>query len=351
MSENLAEFLNDNAGLVADARGRAISRNITATNRSVSALQDELVKLQEQLAKEQTREERERLNRDMLFQVSRQVEAVNSVPVSPATYIALVRVSEDFQRLGFTSGTFSSLQDKAFLSEVSLLVDQSFATMWESFSEELREQIADLVEWNCLKELGDSIAIADQRMPRFKASLSEALKEGEVLRKKKPSVFSHKIWNFFMLGPLLICFFSIFWLAAGDPNKPPLMAALLMFLSPLFALFAWLARLFAVDGDIAMHTSETTENSNRANSLRDQLSFLESHRVLFAQRLFELQRVPVDTINFLTAETVDTQERFSQVDQISAYVVDLCSKLGLDKRSLPTAPERQAMGGLLANRM
>lgn len=346
MGENLADFLNENAGVM----GAAANRNIAATNRSISALRDDLGKLHEQLAQDKETEKRELLNRDVLFRFSQRVKALSSGPASPEVYFELVRVSEDFRQLGFDSGTFSTLQDKSFLSEVLSAIDQSFATVWESFSDELKEQIAEVSDWNSLKDLGVAIAIADQKIPSIKKALSAALKEGEVLRKEKPSVFSDRIWNAFMFGPLLICAFSIFWLASGDSNKPSLTAILLMLFSPLFAFFAWLARLPAVDKSVERHTAETTEYIKRAKNLREQLSFLVSNRPVFVQRLNELQRIPVDTINFFASEIVTPQERLTQLNQVSAYVADICARISLHPARLPSAPERQQKHGLLLKR-
>jgi hypothetical protein len=344
MSENLPEFLNENPGVVGAIAGTAINQNIAATNRNISALQGELGKLQEQFAREQSRDKQERLNRDKLFQVYQQVEAINSVPASPEMYIALFQVSENFQRLGFTSRTFSSLQDKAFFSNVSSLVDQSFTTMWESFSVELREQIADLLDWNCLKDLADIIAIADAKMPSIKTKLSNAKKEREAIRKKKkPNFFSNIFQTVLMFGLPFLFAKSLFSLEAvldffgSQTFMVGVFETFLMFC----AIAPWVVRIFTLDAEEEKHSSDERKNKVAVKLLIEELWFLESNRATFARRLSKLQRVPVDTINFLTSERVEPKERFALVDQISTYVADLCSSLGLDKSRLPTAPERQ----------
>lgn len=382
MSDNFADFLNDNAGVVGATAGYAVNRNIAATNRNISALRGELGKLQERFAQEQRKEERERLNRDMLFQISQQVDAVNAAPTSPELYFELVRVSEDFQRLGFTSATFNSLEDKTFLSKVSSSIDQSFNTLWESFPDETREQIAEVVDWNYLREMGDSVAIADKKIPSTRTSFEGTLSKAETLQNSVPRLFSNKILNGVMISTLLLGILFIIlasnagpkadeWVssemikegwgderqvAARESEKTQAAGRQMILLLLGMGSFGTSAIVFIVvmtglDPKRKKHASESIENSQRSHRLREQLVFLQSHRASFAEKLSQLQRVPPDTIAFLTSDTVKPQERFAQIDQVSAHLNDLCSNLGIDPQRLPTVPERKAMGGLLASRV
>ncbi len=350
MSENIADFLNENAGVVGATAGYAVNRSIAATNRNIVALRGELGKLQQQFAHEKIEEERERLNRDMLFQVSQQIEAINSAPASAEMYLTLVRVSDDYQQLGFTSATFNSLQDKTFLSGVSSSIEQSFNTMWESFPEEVKEQIADMMDWHYLKELGDIVAIADRKIPSIRASFEATLKKAESLKDNTPSIFSNKALNVVMAGSLLLGVILIVLAAnAGESvNKTTITFLGLASLSVCAIVFGVIATGLGVKR--SRHFLEAKENSERSHYLRDQLVFLQSQRSALAQRLSQLQRVPIASVNLLISDAVKPQERFALVDQLGPHLADLCVNLGVDTERLPNVPERQAMDGLLSNR-
>ena len=348
MSDNFADFLNDNAGVIGATAGYAVNRNIAATNRHISALRDELGNLQERFAQEQRKDEQERLNRDMLFQVSEQVDAINSAPASPAMYFELIGVADDFHTLEFTSATFNSIQDKSFLSSVSTSIDQSLSAMWETFEDEIKQQVAELADLNYLAEIGDAVAIADKKTPPLTAAFDATIARAESLKNNEPHLFSSRVLNGIMLGSITVgaLLFVLSYYAASEGN----LLALLGFAALAISTALFIVAITTLDSRRRKYASECAENSRLSHSRREQLVFLQSQKESFLQKLSRLQNAPSEAVAFLASGAVTPQEKFSRVDHLTASIADLAARLGVDPKRLPRLLERQAMGGILARR-
>ena len=375
MSDNLPDFLNDNAGVVTGLAGAAVHRNITATNRNLTALRGELGKLQERVAQEQKKEARESLNRDMLFQVNQQVESIASENPSPDQYFELLRVSAEFRKLGFTSATFNSLQDKSYLSSVSSSIDQTQRRLWELFPEETKSLLSDALDWNRLNECGGAIAIADQQIPESLQRLTTTKVTLADLEKRKPHFFSNKILSSLCVGTLVIG--SIFGLLAftavseaevrfeamikkrlyseaadqlveARAKRRTLTSIAVVFLGG--AVVAFIFLMLDLDKKNKDNFVQTKEANRVIKYLENHIIWLRGQRDAFAGQLSDLKRIPPETIEFFQSEFVDHTDRFGQLDGVSEYLKQVCTALGTDVGKLPRFPEREAKGGRLARR-
>ena len=384
MSDNLPDFLNDNAGVVTGLAGAAVHRNITATNRNLTALRGELGKLQERFAQEQKKEARESLNRDMLFQVNQQVESIASENPSPDQYFELLRVSAEFRKLGFTSATFNSLQDKSYLSSVSSSIDQTQRRLWELFPEETKSLLSDALDWNRLNECGGAIAIADQQIPESLQRLTTTKVTLADLEKRKPHFFSNKILSSLCVGTLVIG--SMFGLLAlntfseseklfrratpeeiesgwyskeqteirfrkheeAKAKEKTLTSIAVVFLGGAVVAFTFL--MLDMDKRSKDHFAQTKEANRVIKYLENHIIWLRGQRDAFAGQFSDLKRIPPETIEYFQSEFVDHTDRFGQLDGVSEYLKQVCTALGTDVGKLPRFPEREAKGGRLARR-
>ena len=169
MSENFADFLNDNAGVVGAAAGYSVNRKLAEANRQLSAynqnfsaLRRDLRALQGKLAQSDAEGKRERLNREMLFQVSLQVKALQKGDHSVDLHLEALRVSSDFHQLGLTSATFDAIEDKAFFNDVATSIEEEQKRIWSMFTDEMKERLTDLLDWHYANELAEGIAITDE---------------------------------------------------------------------------------------------------------------------------------------------------------------------------------------------
>ena len=384
MSDNLPDFLNDNAGVVTGLAGAAVHRNITATNRNLTALRGELGKLQERVAQEQKKEARESLNRDMLFQVNQQVESIASENPSPDQYFELLRVSAEFRKLGFTSATFNSLQDKSYLSSVASAIDQTLKRLWDTFPDEVRSLITDVKEWNTLNAFGEAIALVDQQVPEHQQRLSSTKAQLADLEKRKPHFFSNKILSSLCVGTLVIG--SMFGLLAlntfseseklfrratpeeiesgwyskeqteirfrkheeAKAKEKTLTSIAVVFLGGAVVAFTFL--MLNLDKKNKDNFAQTKEANRVIKYLENHIIWLRGQRDAFAGQLSDLKRIPPETIEYFQSEFVDHTDRFGQLDGVSEYLKQVCTALGTHVGKLPRFPEREAKGGRLARR-
>jgi hypothetical protein len=335
MSENLPDFLNDNAGVVTGLAGVAVHRNITATNKSLTALRGELGRLQKQFAQEQKKEERESLNRDMLFQIGQQVESITSARPSPDQYFELIRVSDELKSLGLTSRTFNSLQDKSYLSAVSSSIDLALKSCLKSLPEDRRELIDDAVAWNKLNGLVASIARTDEDIAGTQQKIVEVRRSLATFEKSKPHFFSNKIPS--ILG--------ISGLATGAP-----LGLLALNSTSQGQAFTFLASMFLGTGVIALTAvladldskkkkrfAGVQEANRRIIHLEDQIAKYRVKRAGFARQLSDLKRIPVVTLQFFQSESTEHTERLNQLKEVSNYLNRVCYALGTDRSKLPGA--------------
>jgi hypothetical protein len=333
MSENFADFLNDNAGVVTGAAGLAVHRNITATNRNLTALRGEIGKLQERFAQEKEKEARESLNRDILFRISQQVEALASENPSPDQYFELIRVSDDLGRIGFTSATFSSLQDKSYLASVSSSIDQALGRCWESLPEETRSLVATAVAWNRLRSLSTSVAQADKYIAGRKREIVEVHRLLGVLAKSKPNVFSNKIVTILSgSGLVLGLFFGL--LAFGGTSQTVVLSILAVFCGGI-AVITFIAGIADLDTKSKKHFEDTKEADRRGLHAEDQIKSYRSKRYALVRQLSELKEVPAETLQYYGSESIDYSERLNQLNDVSDYLNQVCNALGIDTSRLP----------------
>jgi len=334
MSDNLADFLNDNAGVVTGAAGYAVHRNITATNRNLSSLRGDLRKLQAQLVQEKQKEAKERLNRDMLFQIGLQVEAVKQREPSADTLLALQKIHEDFKQLKFTSASFNTLEDKTFLNAVSSTLEQCLRTTRESLSDETKEQITEITEWNQFAEMAEAIAIADEKIPYARRILQKRL--NDLHESERPSLLDNKI---------------LLWLFAGS-----LIPGVLLLLSGHggFLLTAVVLLLVAVGAAITMFVDfdkkrkqhqtngpKTPDNAvflskTASDYLQKHIRDLESVRSEFCTSLASLKRVPRETVAFITSDSIGTDEKLAYLPEAKRYLNQLRDHLDVAIENLPT---------------
>lgn len=291
MSDNLPDFLNDNAGVVTGLAGAAVHRNITATNRNLTALRGELGKLQERFAQEKEKEAKESLNRDMLFQISQQVESIASENPTPDQYFELLRVCEDFKKLGFTSATFNSLQDKTYWAAVLSSIDQSLKKCLESLPEETRSLITAAVAWKSLRSLSSSIAQVDESIAGLQRSLVEARRWLAVLE------------NTVIGGSAVMA-----WITGG--TKRHLEKNQLL--------------------------KDKKEANRRVLHAEDQIKRHSAKRSALVQQLSDLKEIPPETIQYYGSEAVDHSERLNQLKDVSEYLNQVRHALNIDTGKLDT---------------
>jgi len=318
MSENFADVLNENAGVVGAAAGYVINRNVSATNRNIaatnsniSALRGELGKLKAQLAQEQRREERDRLNREMLFQVGLQVDAIKISDSSVKIYFDAIRVSNDFKQLGFTSATFNTLEDKTFFNGVATFIEDISERIWNRLSDEEKQQVSELSDWNCAKHLGEAIAIADEKIPYAVDILSK--KAG---KEEKNVPIPHPEKGFFS---------RVF--GVSNPQQR------------------------IQDQSSALKKERCRKYEDKARQhLQQHIEDLHSNRKRCCDKLATIQSIPEETITFLSSQSAAPNDRFAYVAEISQQVAAMCSALNTDPQNLPTPVERQDEGKHLSTR-
>jgi hypothetical protein len=333
MSENFADFLNDNAGVVTGAAGLAVHRNITATNRNLTALRGEIGKLQERFAKEKEKEARESLNRDILFRISQQVETLASENPSPDQYFELIRVSEDLRSLGFTSATFNSLQDKSYLASVSSSIDRALEMCLESLPEETRSLVTAAVAWNSLRSLSTAVVRADEGIASSQGELVEARRGLGVLEKSKPNFFSNKAAVIYSVaGLVLAMFFGL--LAAGGTSQTAWLVILALVCGGT-ALFAFFAGMMNLDIRRSKHFLDTEEANRRVLHAEDQIKRYRTKRSGLVRQLSGLKEIPPETIEYYESEAMDYSERLNQLNDVSDYINQVYQALGITTSKLP----------------
>jgi hypothetical protein len=332
MSDNLADFLNDNAGVVTAGVGLAVDRNITATNRSLTALRSELGNLQQKFAQEQKKEARENLNRDMLFQINQQVESMASSEPSSDQYFELYRVSEELRQLGFTSATFTSLQDKSYLSAVSASIDNAIKRCLESLSEETQSLVTDAVAWSNLLKWGSSIAQLDREISQTHETEEEARRWLATLEKSEPDFFSNRRESIFGISALAIG--VLLGLVGMETSSQLTMVALLFFVIGGTAL---IVRWAGLNSQIKEHSADVKEAQRRIGHSADHIARLRAKRSGLARQLSDLKRIPAETLEFYQSESTEHTERLNQLKEVSNYLNRVCYALGTDRCTLPGA--------------
>ena len=331
MSDNLPDFLNDNAGVVTGLAGAAVHRNITATNRNLTALRGELGKLQERFAQEKEKEAKESLNRDMLFQINQQVESIASADASPDQYFELIRVSEDLESLGFTSATFNSLQDKSYLASVSSSIDHALGRCLESLPEETKSMITAAVAWKSLRSLSSSIAQVDESIAGLQRSIIEARRWLGVLEKTEPHYWSsNKIMTMGISGAVIGVILGLMAITISP------VFTILALVVPAAAAMASVALLANSKSKSTKQFADVNEANRRVLHAEDHIKRSRTKRSALVQQLSDLKEIPPETIQYYGSEAVDHSERLNQLKDISEYLNQVRHALNIDRGKLDT---------------
>lgn len=355
MSDNLPDFLNDNAGVVAVGLGVGVNRNLTRIRSENAKVAAQLKNLHRHAVREKREALREQEAKEVVFKIHTQLRDPCSSEISVNLYYQIRSWGNEIHKKGISSESFKSFQDKEFFRTVQSELQRLMQAIDGALPYDTKMQVAEFDEWHTFYLVAYAVAKVDEKIAlqkdpssclsddvvawvisEFKSetgidvshdtdTLERIKAEAVKARMKLSSTPEYQINLPFIaanssgpkhfkktLTPTKLKNFT-------DNRSARTLAKGQSLLTSLFA---------------KLRVSNVDASLSRTKDRRSQ--FLQEQRALLAETMSAIGAVPEATRAFFAGTSC---ERLSKLDEVRDYVQALCDFLGVNPCLLPEVPE------------
>jgi hypothetical protein len=165
MSENLPDFLNDNAGVVAAGLGVGINRNLTRLRAENAKAAAQLKNIHRHAVRERREAVREKEAKEIVFNIHSQVsEPLRSSEVSVNLYYQVRSWANEVSKHGISSESFKSFQDKEFFRSTQSELQRLMQAIDAALPYDTKVQVAEFDEWYTFYLIAYAVAKVDAQI-------------------------------------------------------------------------------------------------------------------------------------------------------------------------------------------
>jgi hypothetical protein len=357
MSDNLPDFLNDNAGVVAAGLGVGINRNLTRLRAENAKTAEQLKNIHRHAVRERREELREKEAKEIVFNIHSQLSELRSSEISVNLYYQVRNWASEVSKHGISSESFKSLQDKEFFRSVQSELQRLMQAIDAALPYDTKVQVAEFDEWYTFYLIAYAVARVDaQNEPQEHSSphpaddivawvISEFKSDTGIDLSQKPDAIERikveaaKAREALSSTPEYRINLPFITADSSGPkhfNKTLTPCKLRDCTDNNSSRSVSRGKSFWNSLFSRERASEDKVDASLSRQQQRRSNFLQEQRSLLAEAMSAISAVPEATREYFSATSRD---RMSKLDEVRDYVRALSDFLGVNPSLLPEVPE------------